>query len=140
MSPRLLKVLASSQNLSSQLIAHSSLLTTHHSLLIAQYSLLTAHCSVGYWLPASCGGMVLIRRQMLTHFPTVTQSTGFQPEPLLTTPCSLLIAQCGTGFQPAVGSVTIIRRQMLSHFPTVTQSAGFQPEPLLTGVRSMSCE
>ena len=26
--------------------------------------------------------MVLIRRQMLAHFPTVTQSTGFQPEPL----------------------------------------------------------
>ena len=32
----------------------------------------------------------LIRRQMLTHFPTVTQSAGFQPEPLLITLCSLL--------------------------------------------------
>ena len=29
---------------------------------------------------------------MLTHFPTVTQSAGFQPEPLLITDCSLLIA------------------------------------------------
>ena len=27
---------------------------------------------------------------MLTHFPTVTQSTGFQPEPLLKAYCSLL--------------------------------------------------
>ena len=26
--------------------------------------------------------MTSIRRQMLSHFPTVTQSTGFQPEPL----------------------------------------------------------
>ena len=28
--------------------------------------------------------MIIIRRQMLTHFPTVTQSAGFQPEPSLT--------------------------------------------------------
>ena len=48
--------------------------------------------SVGYWLPASSEGMVLIRRQMLKHFPTVTQSTGFQPEPLVNTRCSSLIA------------------------------------------------
>ena len=48
--------------------------------------------SVGYWLPASCEGLIANRRQMLAHFPTVTQSTGFQPEPLLTTHCSLLIA------------------------------------------------
>ena len=50
------------------------------------------HYSVGYWLPASCEGLIANRRQMLAHFPTVTQSTGFQPEPLLTTHCSLLIA------------------------------------------------
>ena len=54
--------------------------------------ILSAHCSAGYWLPANGEGMALIRRQMLTHFPTVTQSTGFQPELLLTTYCSLLIA------------------------------------------------
>ena len=53
--------------------AHCSLLTTHHSLW--------------YWLPASGEGLVATRRQMLSHFPTVTQSTGFQPEPLLTTHC-----------------------------------------------------
>ena len=47
-------------------------------------SSLTTHSLVGYWLPASSRGMVLIRRQMLPHFPTVTQSAGFQPEPLLT--------------------------------------------------------
>ena len=47
---------------------------------------------------------------------------------------SLLIAHCGTGFQPAVGLEFGIRRQMLAHFPTVTQSTGFQPESLLTGV------
>ena len=68
-SPRLLKVLASSQNRCLSCTAQSSWLTTH--------------CSLWYWLPASGEGMVLIRRQMLTHFPTVTQSTGFQPEPLL---------------------------------------------------------
>ena len=49
-----------------------------------------------YWLPASGRGMVLIRRQMLPHFPTVTQSAGFQPEPLITTPCSLLITHCSS--------------------------------------------
>ena len=32
-------------------------------------------------------GLIATRRQMLTHFPTVTQSTGFQPEPLLTPHC-----------------------------------------------------
>ena len=47
--------------------------------------------SFWYWLPASIEGLVLTRRQMLTHFPTVTKSTGFQPEPLLTAHCSLLI-------------------------------------------------
>ena len=36
------------------------------------------------------GRVTIIRRQMLTHFPTVTQSAGFQPEPLLITLCSLL--------------------------------------------------
>ena len=46
--------------------------------------------SVGYWLPASCEGLIANRRQMLAHFPTVTQSTGFQPEPLLTAHPSLL--------------------------------------------------
>ena len=55
-----------------------------------QQSLLTTHCWVGYWLPASSRGMTLIRRQMLTHFPTVTKSTGFQPEPLLTAHYTLL--------------------------------------------------
>ena len=31
---------------------------------------------------------------MLAHFPTVTKSAGFQPEPLLTAHSSLLIAHC----------------------------------------------
>ena len=54
--------------------------TAHCSLLIAHYSLLSrVLASSQRW-----GMEFVIRRQMLTHFPTVTQSTGFQPEPLLT--------------------------------------------------------
>ena len=56
---------------------------------------------------------------MLTHFPTVTQSTGFQPEPLLTAHCSkltahssLLLAQCGTGFQPKHLRWVMIQRRV----------------------------
>ena len=89
-----------------------------------------------YWLPASGEGMVLIRRQMLTHFPTVTKSAGFQPEPLLITHCSKLMAHYSLlivvlASSQRWGRRSLPRRQMLSHFPTVTRSAGFQPEPLL---------
>ena len=63
--------------------------------------------------------MTITRRQMLTHFPTVTQSTGFQPEPLLTAHCSkltahssLLLAQCGTGFQPKHLRWVMIQRKV----------------------------
>ena len=59
------------------------LLTPHSSFLIARYG-------TGFQPAVVC--VTIIRRQMLSHFPTVTQSTGFQPEPLLTTHCSLLIA------------------------------------------------
>ena len=114
-----------------QMLAHFPTVT--QSAGFQPEPLLTTHCSVGYWLPASCEGLVLIRGQMLAHFPTVTQSTGFQPEPLLITQCLVwywLPASCE--------GLVLIRRQMLSHFPTVTQSTGFQPEPLLTQVRSMS--
>ena len=56
----------------------------HHSLLLL----------IGYWLPASCGGMVLIHRQMLTHFPTtlkvLVSSQNLSSQ--LTTHCSLLTA------------------------------------------------
>ena len=32
------------------------------------------------WLPASIEGFSATRRQMLSHFPTVTKSAGFQPK------------------------------------------------------------
>ena len=45
-----------------------------------------------YWLPARGWEIdVVTRGQMLSHFPTVTKSIGFQPTPL-PTPCSLLIS------------------------------------------------
>ena len=54
---------------------------TDYWLLIADYCLLIilVLTSSQQW------GLIATRRQMLTHFPTVTQSAGFQPEPLLTT-------------------------------------------------------
>ena len=61
---------------------HCSLLTTHHSLLLLSRVLASSQL----WV------IGLIRRQMLAHFPTVTQSAGFQPEPLIITLCSLHIA------------------------------------------------
>ena len=35
---------------------------------------------------------------MLTHFPTVTQSAGFQPEPLLIAHYSFLTTLCSLGY------------------------------------------
>ena len=74
----------------SSLTTHRSSLTTHRSSLIAHHhhSPLITHNGTGFQPAVVC--VTIIRRQMLTHFPTVTQSTGFQPEPLLITLCSLL--------------------------------------------------
>ena len=62
---------------------------------IAYCSLLIAHSSLLSVVLASsqrCGRRLLPRRQMQSHFPTVTKSAGFQPEQLLITHCSKLIA------------------------------------------------
>ena len=53
------------------------------------FSLLTTHCLCGTGFQPAVESTTIIRRQMLSHFPTVTQSTGFQPEPLRMTLCSL---------------------------------------------------
>ena len=53
------------------------------------FSLLTTHCLCGTGFQPAVESTTIIRRQMLSHFPTVTQSTGFQPEPLLITHSSL---------------------------------------------------
>ena len=72
----------------SQSAGWKSIPTLHALLspsLITHYS-----CGTGFQPAVRC--VTITRRQMLAHFPTVTQSTGFQPESLLTTHCSLLIA------------------------------------------------
>ena len=71
------------------------------------------------------GSVTIIRRQMLSHFPTVTKSTGFQPEPLLITHHSPLIAESGTGFQQADNAITSSPETA----SLVTESIGFQPKP-----------
>ena len=60
---------------------------------------------------------------MLSHFPTVTQSAGFQPEQLITAHSSLLSAHCSAGYWlPASGEgMALIRRQMLSHDVSVNK-------------------
>ena len=81
-----------------------------------------------FWLEAS----TFSNRGRSLRIVIQAKRAGWKPVPKHIAHHSLLIAQCGTGFQPAVKSMTIIRRQMLKHFPTVTKSTGFQPELLLT--------
>ena len=80
---------------------------------------------VGTGFQPDVGSVTIIRRQMLSHFPTVTKSTGFQPEPLLITHHSPLIAESGTGFQQADIAITSSPETA----SLVTESIGFQPKP-----------
>ena len=73
-----------------------------------------------FWLEASTFSKCRGRSLRITG----SQSAGWKPVPKHNL-YSLLIAQCGTGFQPAVRSMTIIRRQMLSHFPTALKVLAF---------------
>ena len=82
----------------------------------------------------------LIRRQMLTHFPTVTQSAGFQPEPLLTTHCSLLTAHCSlliVVLASSQNSCSLLNAHcslLIAHCGT-----GFQPEPAHYSMLTAPC-
>ena len=77
-----------------------------------------------YWLPASIEAIVLIRRQMLSHFPTVTQSAGFQPEPLIIT---MLIAH-NPSLRLRLEAYTFSNRGR-SLRKADSQSAGWKPVP-----------
>ena len=74
----------------------------------------------------------IIRRQMLAHFPTVTKSAGFQPEPLLTR----VRASRDTSLRLRLEAYTLSNRGRSLRIAD-SQSTGWKPVPTSRCIRKI---